>query len=198
MEERVTRARWALDFAVEQLVKRNLGDWLPQNADIQLILAVDMAGKERFHFGEADAYLPAPGEAPGVSQALGGTPAGGLATVNGRLFLVATSPILRSDESGPQRGVLLLGKPVTDDLLTALSRQTGDMITVESARGGVAGSGLERPDRTLLVARSPLADLKGQTGHCSPPASCCATSSVPWPLSANRSAPSRKRGDFLR
>ncbi len=60
---------------------------------------------------------------PLVESGTTGTPAAGIVNTTDGTFLVASRPILRSDEQGPPRGALIVGRLLTPSFIASLSDQ---------------------------------------------------------------------------
>ncbi len=93
--------------------------------------------------------------------------AGGVGVVplsDGHALLVAARPVLRSDQSGPPAGTLIVGRVVDESLTKAIADAAGVVLTVGEASTGGPAPGTTRVEWTdddTIVATASLADPLG-------------------------------------
>jgi diguanylate cyclase (GGDEF)-like protein len=145
---------------------------------INLFLLLDSSGRPtlsreagNWPIGKSDMGMIA-GSYRSSSAYARNAPLRGLIEINGRLFLLAYEPILTSRGDGAPRGTLVMGKGLSEALLSNLSRSMGLPLWLEPADNAPSGKNSQtlwsdgtnsvslESDSTML-AYVPLKDLSG-------------------------------------
>ncbi len=158
-------ARWDDTYAYMQerdpeYIATNMVDSTFTGARLNLILLLDPSGQ--MVYGKAfdlqareEIPLPPPLLSPTetLSPLLGAQPAviTGFATLPDRVLLLAASPILTSEEQGPPRGTLIMGRFLDEAVVSTLSSLTRLSMTFYRSDD----SALPSDVREALVARAP-------------------------------------------
>jgi len=83
----------------------------------------------------------------------------GVAVLVGRLYVLAARPVLKSDQSGPPRGIFLIARPMDSELLNELQPGTGHRVAAYLAGSGfiepkTLGLPTNRPESLLRISRT--------------------------------------------
>jgi diguanylate cyclase (GGDEF)-like protein len=99
------------------------------------------------------------------------SPLSGLLEINGRLFLLAYEPVLNSHGEGPPRGTLVMGKGLSENLLSSLSHSMGLPLWLEPAENAPTANhqtlwsdgtnSVSQESDSTMLAYVPLKDLSG-------------------------------------
>lgn len=92
----------------------------------------------------------------------------GLVVVSGEIWMVASRPILTSNEEGPIRGALMLARRWGPDDMEALALCGSDQFSLHAAseHPGRNSFQVETPDWFTIVARGPVVDIDNQPTAC--------------------------------
>jgi len=92
----------------------------------------------------------------------------GVVVVAGEIWMVASRPILTSNEEGPIRGALLLARRWGPDDMEALALCGSEQFSLHAAseHPGTNTFQVETPDWFTITARGPVLDIDGQATAC--------------------------------
>jgi PAS domain S-box-containing protein len=166
----VDYARWDGTYAYvvdhnPAYVEANLTDSTFSNTQINLILIIDSSGElvfsEAFDLvGNQAVPLPPPFLKPTVTLAPLLARAGSTEVVTGyvvlddRAMLLAASPILTSNDEGPARGTLVMGRLLDENVLASLAHSTQLTLTVDLLTGPQVPSGVQEASAALQAGES--------------------------------------------
>jgi len=137
--------QWAIDYAVWddtynriddpvidlEFMDENFGDWMPEYYGVSTLYLLDRNfdivysyddSQELFNILKNSTFIQSVLNVHEYNYAL---KYHGLLKHEGTLFQIAISPVLKSDTSGPNMGLLILLKPIDKELITTFEETTG-------------------------------------------------------------------------
>lgn len=178
-------ARWDQTYEYMQThnasyVRAELSDATLNLLEVNLFVLLDSHGRLIFHkqdgnwpIGES-ALEQVAATYKSSSAGAQGSAMSGLLNLNGRLFLLAYEPILTTGGHGPARGTLVMGRGLSEDLLTGVSRHIGMPLWLEPAdnapsvnnRQTIWSDGTDfvsMESNSTMLAYVPLKEISGNT-----------------------------------
>jgi HD-GYP domain-containing protein (c-di-GMP phosphodiesterase class II)/sensor domain CHASE-containing protein len=104
-------------------IKGNVTAWVPANSQTGLVQIYSLRGEPLAHGG--DTTPPDLWHADEVENARRGQTTADLQVINGRLYVIAAGPIVRTTGPKTSAGILVFGEAVDDEVLRGINRFTG-------------------------------------------------------------------------
>ncbi len=114
-----------------QFMEENFGDWMPDYYGVSTLYLLDHNFNTVYKYNGTLELLNMLKSSSFVQNVLNvdeynySTKHHGLLKYESTLFQVAISPILKSDTSGPNKGILILLKPIDQELINTFEETTG-------------------------------------------------------------------------
>lgn len=137
--------QWAIDYAVwddtyfrmtpenadPEFFNENFGDWIPHYYGVDFVYLLDHDFDIVYAYNNSSKLLSKLRQSPFVHEVLSiktydySTQFHGLYTFENTLYQIAISPVLKSDTSGPNKGMLILLKEIDEELIHTFKESTG-------------------------------------------------------------------------
>ncbi|RLB07429.1 MAG: hypothetical protein DRG59_06430 [Deltaproteobacteria bacterium] len=135
----------------KEFIKENMTPSILSDMGLSFVLITDNGAKIVYYQASGSSKEPIDELVPTekwqllrklVQECSGGKHSSGVIFMENGFYIVAARPILRSDDSGPQNGVLVIGRKIDDALKDKISRIIGHKVKLVHIEGGVKESSL--------------------------------------------------------